>query len=233
MLMAALLGPTAACAQWSGRLELLSDHRFRGVSQSHRHPVWQLSVNHDWDGGAYIGGMVSATPLLPEASSLALQMDVGYARRLSPSICGDAGVVFYRFMHAASQTPDSYTEYFAALSGEKWSARFHVGPGQPGHEAPIAYAEVNAAMPLTPRVVLTGHAGVFHQMGRPGRHSDYDSTDSTPPLTRWDVSTGIAVQWSQLDWGLSLVATLPANAPCEPSAGACNTTALMSVSRAF
>lgn len=224
ILVLTLLPPHhAAHAQLSGRLELASDKRLRGVSQSDSKPTWVLSGNEDLDNGLYIGALVSAYPFRARASTLAVQADIGYVHQLGVTHAWDAGLLTYRFKNTDHDPSYNYTEYFVGISGKSWASHVYTSPNYLGTGGQSVYVEVNVAQSAVEHITWTAHAGVLHRF----------TTPWLPALTREDLRAGLMYQWPLFAVELALVTTLPTRGTCEPGADACRGTAVVSLFTAF
>src|SRR4051794_25476402 len=109
---AALSFTSPAAAQVGTSVSVFSDNRFRGYSLSGGRPVGILDLSYDAPNGFYaaLSGSVVATRhdgLRP----LGIQLNGGYAKRLSSGLTVDAGVTHSNyFAYSSKGTRKSYTE---------------------------------------------------------------------------------------------------------------------------
>ena len=165
---------TAAAAQVSTTLALLSDYRFRGVSLSADQAAAQADVGLDHASGAYAGLFASsvrfdrASPTRVEAQAYA-----GYARRLDDGASIDAGASYAKF---PGNNDYSYGEVHAGIAGDGLSASAYYAPDYFGQGVRTFYAECNLTPRLAPGVKAIGHAGALliasGQQGRGRAHGD-------------------------------------------------------------
>lgn len=203
---------TAFAQQFDARLDWMSDQRFRGISQSDQHPAWQLSGNVDWAGGLFAGALLSASRMAPRAASLAAQIDAGYTHCLDAARSWDAGLVSYLYRQASDEPNYDYTEAFAGVSGNTWSAHAFFSPDYLGSGAASQYAELNASWPVFDQLTLTAHAGYLHRAA----HTSYggDGSHASPALVRWDARAGAELPWWRLVFGLAVVTATPQRSAC-------------------
>ncbi len=159
ILLAGALLATAAQAQVSGSIALVSDYRFRGVSLSDSRPALQGGLAYDRDGGWY-GGAFASTVRFDEDAHDGLQL-IAYAGRVLPlagSVNWEAGIAYSAFSrHHDYDYPDLY----AGIVTDAVSARIHYASGYFGQGAGAVYAEINGAQPMGERLRLVAHAGVL------------------------------------------------------------------------
>jgi uncharacterized protein (TIGR02001 family) len=149
-----------AGAQTSGNLELASEYAVRGISLSAGHPVVQLRIDHDMDGGWYAGGFASPATL-GERRQGQLIFYGGRAGRLASGLSWDAGISRTAFLRDREY---GYTEFHAGLALDRASVRLFLSPAYYGDNR-TAYLDLNAFHPLDDRLRLTFHAGLLHAFG--------------------------------------------------------------------
>lgn len=208
----ALLSAGTACAQVSARLALVSDYRFRGVSLSDEHPAVQASIAYDHADGWYAGAFVSSVRIGPDYDTQGqLVPYAGYARRLRGGLSWDVGVQYALF---TGNVDYDYPEFHIGLTSTHLSARLYYAPRYFGVSAPVLYAEIDGAYPVSGQVRLLGHAGWLH------RGSDGD-LDEYLESHRFDVRIGMGMASAGFDLQLAWVFTegqsgrLPVYAPCD------------------
>lgn len=151
----ALMACGAAYAQVSGRVALVSDYRYRGVSLSDRRPAAQVGL--DWDGarGGYAGALLSSARIATGGDLHAVSY-LGIARRMRAGPSWEAGA---QFVFHGNQRGDHYRELYLGLASERLGARLYLRPAAFGPQGHAAYLELNAWHPLGERVQLFAHAG--------------------------------------------------------------------------
>ena len=153
----ALALPLRAPAQTSASLALASSYDARGVALS-SHPVVQLRVDHDADGGWYAGGFASPVTLGPGPDQAQLIVYAGRARQLASGLSWDAGISRTLFLR---DTRYGYHELYVGLATDHASARIFLSPAYYG-EGRSAYLDLNGFHPLGERLRLSAHAGLLH-----------------------------------------------------------------------
>lgn len=204
LLVAAGLLP--AQAQLGASLAVESDHRFRGVSLSDGQPDLQASLAWDHPSGWYAGASVSGAEIERGRRGLALLGQVGRAWRdgLPGGLGGELGLSAAHFTASAGY---DYTEAYAGLLGDGWSARLAASPDYFGRGTHSLYAEFEAVRSLTAQGRWRGfaHLGALQLSGGP------------PALarSRIDARIGFGLNLGEFDlqaaWvAASRVATYPA-----------------------
>lgn len=102
-LLALPLVPAAASAQdvpsgplsVSGGINVVSDYRFRGISQSEEKVELQSTVTVSHTSGLYVGAWGSGLPGSPRYGQYELDLYSGYATEIAPGTSLDLGATYY------------------------------------------------------------------------------------------------------------------------------------------
>lgn len=191
----ALLFASSACAQFSGRVSLLSDYRYRGVSLSDGKPVLQLGAAYDHPSGGYAGILVSHLRYVHRSEPDTLLLPyLGYAWRLRPGLSAELGVQYSRFLETRWL---DYTEFYAGFSTDHFGGRIYYAKKYFGYE-PTLYAELNGTHKLTERLRALGHIGAL-------RFSSGSWSGTGQDRYRYDARVGVGLALDafdlQLTWG--------------------------------
>lgn len=183
-----LLVATAAHAQASASVALVSDDRYRGVSLSDGRPVLQLGAGFDADDGDYAGGFVSGDRL-DGHDAARWQVYGGRARRFGNGASWDVGAQYTGF---AGVPHRAYPELHVGIAGWRLGVRLayawhYFGMGN------ALYAGVDGQQPISTRWRLLGHAGWLRLCGD-------NATDAI------DVRAGVAAQVGGFDLQLARTA---------------------------
>lgn len=128
---AALAVPALAAAQASspitGNLSIVSDYRFRGISQTYRGPAVQGGVDYAHPAGLYIGNWNSsvASQQFPLGSGIEMDFYGGY-RRAFGDFGLDVGTIYYHYPRAewnadvGSTTGDADFDNWEVYLGASW-----------------------------------------------------------------------------------------------------------------
>lgn len=239
LLLAALLGAEPAAAQdtappaalrVTAGATLLSDYRFRGLSQTGGDPAAQASVELDHVSGLYAGASgatiadTGRAPLLGGYGHAEVELHGGYARTLG-GLTLDGGLRYETFPEARAGRATDYLEPYASLGYTLGPVAAKVGgayawAGQRGlsdggdcaDDSLYLYAEGALGVPATP-LTLKAHvgrsAGALARLGSDVRDDRY-----------WDWSLGAEASGGPLKVGVRYVDTdLPSSAPLRRTGG--------------
>ncbi|MGR6329186.1 TorF family putative porin [Sphingomonas sp. XXL09] len=237
---AALLAilPAAAAAQSdtappppvtvSGSAAIVSDYRFRGVSQSDDHPAVQAGITVAHASGLYVGTWASNLAGWGTFGGANMELDLigGYKTKVSPTGTLDVGLTWYVYPGGANKT--DFAEPYAKLSGTigpasllagvayapkqqaigKWydtgasaAAGVYDHPGAKGDNLYL-WGDGAYAIAGTP---FTAKAHVGHSWGQNGLGPN--ATAVTPTGSYWDWSLGADTTYRNLTLGLAWVDT--------------------------
>ena len=157
-----LLAGAAAQAQVGVSIGVESDNRFRGVSLSDGRPDLRLSLAYDHVSGIFAGATATQVEFVRGRHALQLLGYAGYVVRVAPGLGAEFGITSSSF---GGDTRYDYSEVFAGVAGERWSARAYYAPDYFGFHQATLYLELDANTPLTPRLRLFGHAGALAARG--------------------------------------------------------------------
>ncbi|MBB4640807.1 TorF family putative porin [Rhizorhapis suberifaciens] len=193
----------------TGGATVVSDYRFRGVSQTGEEAAIQGTINVTHESGLYAGVWGSSIDLVAGASDLNTELDfyAGYSREVIPGLTADLGLLYYYYPKDGDVATDFFEPYFS-LSGAVGPVNAKVGvayafEGQNalGDDDNIyVYTDANTAIPGTP-FKLKGHVGYTD--------GALASTGLTGALSGnyWDWSVGAEASYKALTFGVSYVDT--------------------------
>lgn len=171
-------GPTGEvpAIKISGGLALISDYRFRGLTQTDAGPALQGTITVSHKSGFYVGTWASTidgsgkTPLLTGYGDAEVDLFGGFTRTLHNGIGVDAGLLYYYYPSARSGQNTDFFEPYGSLTytigpvSAKAGAAYAWG-GQDGLDFTggkddnlYVYGEGSLGVPHTP-VTLKGHVG--------------------------------------------------------------------------
>ena len=159
---ACLCSAAPAAAEVGASASLFTDARFRGYSLSSGHPVASFDLAYDDPGGLY--GALSATAVLGSDEAIkpmGLQLNGGYAKRLSSGVVFDFGVTHSNYSRYSSRASASYTEIYAGVSRKALSTRISYAPHYFASGYSTLYGEVNANVSPMPKLSLYAHVGLL------------------------------------------------------------------------
>ena len=161
-------------------MSVFSDDRFRGYSLSDGRPVAILDLSYDSPEGFYgaLSGSVAATRH-DGLEPLWLQVNGGYAKRLSPNLSLDLGVTHWHYSkYSSAGSVESYSEAYAGLTGKFLSGRVYISPDYVHSGDWSLYTEVDGHVPAEGKWRVTGHAGLLvpfrSRIGYETYHPEFD-----------------------------------------------------------
>lgn len=202
----------------TGNVTLVSDYRFRGLTQSDEDAAVQATINLNSAAGFYAGGFVSTIDdkvSLPGYGGAEVDLYGGYAKTLSSGIGFDVGMLYYYYPDAVSGLDTDFFEPYASVSytigpvSAKLGGNYAWG-GQKGLDFTTGnddnlylYGEAALGIPSTP-VTLKGHVG--HTSGALGLYNPIPGDD-----TYWDWSVTASATGGPVTVGLTYLDTDIAN----------------------
>ncbi len=212
----------------TGSAALVSDYRFRGVSQSDEDLAVQGSVTATHESGLYAGFWASNLAGWGTFGGANLELDIlaGYKFKPTEAATLDVGVTYYLFPGGADET--DFFEPYVKLSGTRGPLNLTAGvayaPKQqalgrwyfsgadaaagvyndPGDKEDNLYlwSDASAGIPNTP---LTAKAHIGWSDGNRGLGPN--ATSVAPTGKYWDYSAGLDATYKNLTIGVSYVDT--------------------------
>ncbi|AKH43187.1 uncharacterized protein (TIGR02001 family) [Altererythrobacter atlanticus] len=215
--MAQELGDSLTVA---GEVSIVSDYRFRGVSQTDKEAAIQGGISVSHDSGFYVGTWASNLAGWGTFSGSNMELDIygGYATEISDGLTMDVGVTW--FMYPGGSDTTDFAEAFASLSGQLGPANLAVGVNYAPKQEALAnvsntpqsngqkqdnlylWTDAETGLPGTP-VTLRAHLG--YSDGNPGLGPN--GTSIAPTGDYFDWSLGADVAAGPLTLGISYVDT--------------------------
>lgn len=214
----------------SGSVALVSDYRFRGVSQTDEELAVQGGVTVSHESGFYVGTWASNLAGWGTFGGSNTELDLfgGFKTEVSPGITLDAGLTWYMYPGGADKT--DFAEPYVKVSGTAGPVNLLVGvayaPKQealgrwyftgadaaagvyndPGDKEDNLYVWVDAstALPSTP-LTLKGHVGF--SSGNPGLGPNGTSIAPTGEYIDYMIGADLAVPGTPLTLGVAFVDT--------------------------
>ncbi|WP_445191640.1 TorF family putative porin [Sphingomonas sp. Tas61C01] len=212
----------------SGSAGLVSDYRFRGVSQSDQQMAVQGGITIAHDSGFYVGTWASNLAGWGTFGGANLELDLigGYKAKLGANSTIDAGLTWYMYPGGADKT--DIAEPYVKLTGTAGPATLTAGAAYAPKQQAIGkwyatgadaaagvYTDTGAkddnlylwgdgayAIAGTP---ITAKAHVGHSLGQDGLGPN--ATAVAPTGAYWDWSLGADATWHSLTFNLSYVDT--------------------------
>jgi uncharacterized protein (TIGR02001 family) len=209
----------------SGSVALVSDYRFRGVSQTDKGMAIQGGITATHESGLYAGTWASNLAGWGQfgGSNMELDLFAGYAIPLGGATL-DVGLTWYMYPSGADKT--DFAEPYVKLSSEfgpvkgllgvayapkqqalgNWCSDAACTIADPGDKEDNLYiwGDVSGAVPGTP-VSLKAHLG--YSDGNPGLGPNGTSVAPTGKYLDWLVGADVAIPGTPLTLGVAYVDT--------------------------
>ena len=160
----------------TGGATLISDYRFRGLTQTNGNAAVQGTINVNSKYGFYIGTWASTidgsgkTPLLAGYGDAEVDLYAGYTKTFGNGVTVDGGLLYYYYPSGAKGQNTDFFEPYASVAYTIGPVTTKVGGnyawgGQPGLDFTTSsddniyvYGEASVGIPKLP-VTLKGHVG--------------------------------------------------------------------------
>jgi uncharacterized protein (TIGR02001 family) len=199
---ALLTGFTAAMAEISGNISLVSDYAFRGVSQTDEQFALQGGFDYAHDSGFYVGTWASNVNSIffNDAQDPQLEIDfyAGYSGEMPNGIGYDLGILHYDYPGAdPADTNELYIS--GSMAGFSVSLNYSDELSFVGSKESAYYVAAGYEMTLPQEIGLSLHVGL----------SDGDAFDPSKPTglpdSIVDWSIGVSKSVVGVDLGLTYV----------------------------
>lgn len=188
----------AAASSLSANAALVSDYRFRGVSQSFRKPAIQGGVDYAHQSGFYVGSWASTVDKDFYAESSGIELDVygGYKFPVGAGWTMDVGLLQYLYPgESLYNTLEAYVagswNWFSIKYSHSLNDKFFGLAGARGS----GYLDATVTYPLQEGLNLIGHVGRQNVAG----------AGNGPSYT--DYRLGATYDWVGFTWGASVYTT--------------------------
>jgi uncharacterized protein (TIGR02001 family) len=172
VLLAAVLAPAAAQAQFTGKVSLFSEYEYRGIAQTSEKPALQLNLDYAHASGFYVGTFVSNVKWLKDFADIGgfstranVEVDIfaGFKKEIVKDLTLDVGYLRYEYPRSSEFNPSPNTdEVYAGLAFGPVSVKYSYSLselfGVPNSKH-SDFIEANLAYPLIDKLTLTGHIG--------------------------------------------------------------------------
>ena len=151
----------------SANLGVVTDYKFRGISQTDGSPAVQGGVDLDFGNGFYLGTWASQVDFAYGADETKFEQDVygGYGGQLNDTVSYDVGYIYYAYH--GSDWDEDYQEVYGSLSfsdltlGLAYSDDYWAGTGAFYYP----YAEYSFALPSDISLDFHVGANMFDEEG--------------------------------------------------------------------
>jgi uncharacterized protein (TIGR02001 family) len=148
----------------TGNMAIVSDYRFRGISQTYVQPAIQGGVDYSHSSGFYLGNWNSSVSGVSFNAGGGIEMDIygGYKKGFG-DLTFDIGLLQYYYPNArlAGNKYDTLEGYFG-LSWKWLTAKYSIATtdwfGVPNSDG-SGYLDLTASYEIRPKLTLVGHFG--------------------------------------------------------------------------
>ncbi|HEY8605702.1 MAG TPA: TorF family putative porin [Noviherbaspirillum sp.] len=166
---------------FTGNVSLVSDYRFRGISQTFKKPAIQGGFDYSHSSGFYVGNWNSSISGVqyPDGGSIEMDLYGGYKFEVAPEVGIDVGLLKYYYPGARTGAGDKFDalELYVGASWKWLSAKYSRSIDDEYFGFTDArgsdYIELNANFEIMEKTVLGLHVG--HQKFK--RSGDFNYTD--------------------------------------------------------
>ncbi|HKO87047.1 MAG TPA: TorF family putative porin [Burkholderiales bacterium] len=208
----------------TGNFSIVSDYRFRGLSQTDRGPALQGGIDYSHESGFYLGNWNSSVDSGIYTDGSGIEMDFyGGFKPVFGDVTLDIGALYYYYPQAENGDGDRFNTLeayvgaaYGPISGKIW---YGVGSKWFASEdaAHSIYYEVNGTFPLVENLSLAAHVG-------------YQDVKDVDDADYWDFKLGLTYDLSGWLLGAAVVAT---NADDDVYGHSGDTTVVVSVGKTF
>ncbi|HEY0117011.1 MAG TPA: TorF family putative porin [Allosphingosinicella sp.] len=163
----------------SGSGTVVTDYRFRGISQSNGDPALQATITLDHQSGLYAGAFGSTLSDDMRPGEIELDGFVGYTREIASGTDVDVGLQFYGFPNNGSITNASYFEPYASVrhtlgpvTGEIGAAYVPEQEAFGDNDSLHVFTDLRGGVPFTP-LTIVGRIGYTSGPARFSGFGDY------------------------------------------------------------
>ncbi|MGE5720998.1 MAG: TorF family putative porin [Sphingomonadales bacterium] len=157
-----------ARAQLAGSIAIESDYRLRGFSLSDGRPVATAQIAYDHSSGLYASAEGIVEFGRDEPFFLGVQGNIGYAKRLGPTLSMDLGLLRsqYRPSYYGGRAKH-YTEAYAGLTFKQITGRIFLSPDYFRPGVTTLYGEIEGGLQPSPNWRLHAHLGTLIYLRTP------------------------------------------------------------------
>lgn len=186
----------------TGGATLISDYRFRGLTQTNKDPAIQGTINVNHQSGLYAGvwassidgGNDGSTPALTGYGSAEVDLYGGYTRTFSNGVGVDAGLLYYYYPDGRSGLNTDFFEPYASVTytigpiaakvgaAYAWSGQSGLDFTAGGDDNIYGYTELSVGVPTTPLTIkahagyTNGSLGLVNPLARDDEYFDWSFT---------------------------------------------------------
>jgi len=231
---------SASAADIAGNVALVTDYRFRGISQNHGRFSPAIQGGFDWasDMGIYLGTWASNVSLGTEAS---IETDLygGYKGKFKEDFAYDVGYLYYGYPQDGSNHL-AYSEFYTSVSAFGGKVGVNYSPNYFGGSDPFWYWYVNYGKEIVKDVTINAH-WAYNRFETRQSYDPFTSNDGFPtgyggPLgnrSYSDWSLGVSYPLFGVTLGLTYVDTNISKSACFGNDNLCTATGVFSISKSL
>jgi len=191
-----------AQADISANAALVSDYRFRGISQSNKNPAIQGGFDYAFENGFYLGTWGSTVDFdSTEDFNGSLELDVygGWGTEVGANSNIDIGYIYYAYPGDDAGADGDYQEFYVNYGWRDLSLGVAYSDDYYGSSGPFWYLQANYDWSFVENWALSLHVG----------YNDFadDVFLSSDKGYYWDYSVGVTWSVVGVDLGLAWVGT--------------------------
>jgi uncharacterized protein (TIGR02001 family) len=157
--------PSVSYAQFSANVGLVTDYRYRGISQTRLKPAIQGGVDYGFAGGFYVGAWASNIKWIKDLGGDAdVEIDLygGWKGEVAKDLTLDVGVLTYQYPSNKLNPKAETTELYGALTYSVFTAKYSHSVTNTFANADSKnsfYVDLSAGFDIGSGVTLTPHIG--------------------------------------------------------------------------
>jgi len=161
----------------TGNFALVSDYRFRGISQTDKHPAGQGGFDLALKSGLYVGTWTSnVSQWTATGASQEIDLYGGYKGTLPMDVGFDVGYIAYRYPGNTASPKNNTREVYAGLSSGPLSYKVYQTTGDwfgLDKAKGSLYHDLSLSYSLMDKLTLSAHAGLQNLKNRKEDFKDY------------------------------------------------------------
>ena len=170
----------------SGNFGLVSDYRFRGISQTDKQMAAQGGFDLSHSSGFYAGTWTSnVSQWANTGGSMELDLYAGFSGELSGGVGYDVGAIRYQYPGNEANPKNNSTEYYLGLSYSILSYKYSYAPtnwfGVPDSKK-SSYHDLGVEFEIAPKLTASAHYGIQEIKGV-SQGTDLSFSDSSVGLS--------------------------------------------------
>ena len=182
---------------------LVTDYRYRGISQTRLKPALQGGADYAFDSGFYVGTWLSTIKWIKDAGGNApVEWDIygGYKTEIAKGVSIDVGLLQYEYVNNKLPTSANTLEAYGALTVGVLTAKYSLSATNLfgfAYSKKSGYLDLSAALDLGEGFTLTPHYG--HQSVRHNGFYSYNDMSLTVTKDAFGVTWSAAVIGTDAD----------------------------------